>query len=489
MTSPGNQILNLSPAQDKAPSPQRAGESSDGIETPQASFINILQGSVESSQNETKNTKQVVLPYTDNVELLAGGDQFVSDVPLAGKILSSADGCSAEAGLSNQHTMSMTNRLASQVLDSSLLDIGPGKFEIVDSSVTDGVLHLKVVDKNNKPNVFAVSIPLEHLPKSVNMEMLQGAMQLPTELDLFGSEKLKLEDYFSELNLKEIQIASDREQKLTSSTTEPISTIVTAQNMGQVVTIQDKLLRHALGMPTENDSTDMRSAKENIGLEKNPSADSHSPSTADSSRSFLKVNTPVENLKLFGDAYLFEKYKVSRDQSGSSEGEEGVKIFSGLEGADRELGADKTTIRQVRFTLPDQIKSSFKSNIQTLTLRIEPEHLGPARLTLMMHNNKLQARVIVNNYHAKVAVETSLNQLVDQLSKAHIEVDHIDVMVDGNAARNGFFERRPQWHYRANRSERLNQSETVTLYRGSSIEDSVPRPTAYFRAGGVNILA
>jgi len=488
MTCPGNQILNLPPAQSKAHSPQRAVESSDGAETPQASFINILQGSVESSQNESKNTKQVVLLHTDNVESLASIDQYVYDAPLEGKILSDAGGHSGEAGLSNQLTMSMTDRLASQILDISLLDIAPGKFEIVDSSVTDGVLHLKVVDKNNKLNFFAVSIPLEHLPKSVNMEMLQGAMQLPTELDPFGPEKLKLEDYFSELNLKEIQIASGREQKLTSSAAEPIPTIVTAQNMGQVVTIQDKLLRHALGIPTENDSTDMRSAEENVGLEKNPSTDNHSASTVDASRSFLKVNTPVENLKLFGDASLFEKNEVSQDQSESTE-EKGMKIFSGLEIADQELGSDKTTIRQVRFTLPDQIKSSFKPNIQTLTLRIEPEYLGPARLTLMMHNDKLQARVIVKNYHAKVAVEASLNQLVDQLSKAHIEVDHIDVMVDGNAARNGFYKRRPQWHYRANRSERLDQSGTVTLHRGSPIEDSMPRPTAYFRAGGVNILA
>ena len=78
-------------------------------------------------------------------------------------------------------------------------------------------------------------------------------------------------------------------------------------------------------------------------------------------------------------------------------------------------------------------------------IKVEPEHLGPARLNLSMRGEALVARLVVDSVQARIAVEGSLHQLNDQLSRAGIKVDHLEVTVGGGEERLPFFERRPHF--------------------------------------------
>jgi flagellar hook-length control protein FliK len=147
-------------------------------------------------------------------------------------------------------------------------------------------------------------------------------------------------------------------------------------------------------------------------------------------------------------------------------------------------------VRPFRLVLPADIKSALRPNGQAISLRIEPEHLGPARLKLVMRDNILTARVMVKHAHAKIAIENSINNLVEQLTKAGIDVANIEVALSGGDGGNSQnqFERKAFWQHRVSSSvwnrlgNELNDIPSVTPVAYSSAY-------TYLRADGVNLLA
>jgi flagellar hook-length control protein FliK len=89
---------------------------------------------------------------------------------------------------------------------------------------------------------------------------------------------------------------------------------------------------------------------------------------------------------------------------------------------------------------------------------------------------------------AKAAVESSLDQLTQQLSRAGVQVQRIDVALDGGGMRNQFSDRRPEWYHDSGRTSarlaRESESEQVTSSTVLS-----PPVYEYLRIDGVNLLA
>lgn len=153
-----------------------------------------------------------------------------------------------------------------------------------------------------------------------------------------------------------------------------------------------------------------------------------------------------------------------------------------------ELAEFKAT-QMARFTLPENLNQMLKPNGRSLTLQIEPEHLGKARIHLAMKTEGLAARVVVDSEVARQAVEAGMDRLIEQLSKAHIDVDSIDVSVGGNGddsghlAQHRFFNNRSRMTINKSlENETLDSAATVAaahqLYVGGTIGRS-----------GVNVLA
>lgn len=164
--------------------------------------------------------------------------------------------------------------------------------------------------------------------------------------------------------------------------------------------------------------------------------------------------------------------------------------FASVEGM-RETGkvlTGKLSQREVRFTLPDDLASKLKPNGQSVTIRIDPDHLGPARLSLKMYGDKLSARITVETVGIKAVVEQSLDRLTQQLIKSGIEVERIEVALDGRQSGDQLSERHPQW----GRQARGMHFDEDILTESNEVSPVAPVSTvapARVGAGGVNVLA
>jgi hypothetical protein len=143
---------------------------------------------------------------------------------------------------------------------------------------------------------------------------------------------------------------------------------------------------------------------------------------------------------------------------------------------------------RARLALPETSLQTLRAGGQSVMLKIEPESLGPARIHLTVRHDMLTARVMVDTPLAKAAVESSLDQLADQLHRAGIGVDRLEVSLSSGDLRQQFFDRRPGWdaHFKA---------ASGTLTEETELEQVAPSPVfsqsteGYLRSDGVNLLA
>ncbi|MEA3297132.1 MAG: flagellar hook-length control protein FliK, partial [candidate division Zixibacteria bacterium] len=166
----------------------------------------------------------------------------------------------------------------------------------------------------------------------------------------------------------------------------------------------------------------------------------------------------------------------------------GASSFSGQIVAESAAGDEASAYRTVRFTLPDDIQNRLRPNGQTISIRIEPEHLGPARLALTIHQNKLRARVLVDSSEARILVEHSLDRLNRQLAKANIEVDYIEVAVDSDGPRDELFERQPHWNQKIAKAG-IGSNESIPVENVTATWSPPTTSNSYAGQDSVNILA
>ena len=143
---------------------------------------------------------------------------------------------------------------------------------------------------------------------------------------------------------------------------------------------------------------------------------------------------------------------------------------------------------KVKVELPANARAELLQNKQTVNIRIEPEHLGPARLSLIMNEGALRARVIVQSSQALAVIENSIEQLTDQLARADIKVDYIEVNVSSDDLQQNFYDRRPGWLKSQSKQVTFGDKDKETSE--SSTAMAIPAiPPAYIGTNGVNILA
>jgi len=187
------------------------------------------------------------------------------------------------------------------------------------------------------------------------------------------------------------------------------------------------------------------------------------------------------------------KFTSGKDASGVNRFDQ----MLGLDGQNQSGGntsaSDASQSRPVRVIIPETEMMKLRSSGQTIRLQLEPDTLGPARLTLTMQGNTLKAQVMVESYQAKAVVESSLQELTSQLGRANIKVDHISVEVASDGRDQQWqFERRPQWHSRSHASyagvagddENNETIDNSTILPGATVNERYG-----IRAGSVNLIA
>ncbi len=155
-----------------------------------------------------------------------------------------------------------------------------------------------------------------------------------------------------------------------------------------------------------------------------------------------------------------------------------------------EKGVSVTTraeVPAVRFVLPENVRESIIRPGNTITLRMEPEHLGSVRLTLTAHQDTIIGRVVVESPAARMAVESNVHILQNRLSEEGLHLEQLQVSVGGEQARQFAHSDGSQFG-QASTAQTLSSGRTAASIAATSAAPSMTGG-GYVNAGGVNWLA
>jgi flagellar hook-length control protein FliK len=153
-----------------------------------------------------------------------------------------------------------------------------------------------------------------------------------------------------------------------------------------------------------------------------------------------------------------------------------------------ETKANNETVVRPAIKLPENIHDLLKPYGKSVTLKIEPEHLGTATISLNMQQGALRARVVVESTAAKTMLENSLNQLVSQLAKSNITVDSVDVQVGGQSLTEHEFARHQQRQHRPYRNLNNRFADEKKLAAVTAQTSAISRYAFRAVPGGLNLV-
>ncbi|MCH9023748.1 MAG: flagellar hook-length control protein FliK [candidate division Zixibacteria bacterium] len=144
----------------------------------------------------------------------------------------------------------------------------------------------------------------------------------------------------------------------------------------------------------------------------------------------------------------------------------------------------------VKIVLPENFKLNTNQKTQTIMIRIEPDHLGPARLELKMTDDFLSAKLIVETVEAKIILESSISQLKEKLASADIKVENLEINVRSESS-NSHMSDKQQAHWQNQKAIRqFNRlDESLVSNEPAAMDAPINLRPQYAGAGGVNLLA
>ncbi len=382
-------------------------------------------------------------------------------------------------------------------------ELEPGKYEILSSQVQDGTVSLEVAGKDNPLQTVKLTLPLEDLKISGNArqngqsafgsDLMSQRVALGTE----NHDTSRLNDILSRLNLKEIEVKSVNVSKTTTESGEPLKISIVAEGTAGEMMIKGKLEKSRVRAIPTTPVKGSESAKAQSIEAARPilsSALSTQPDNDYLQGKLLsgnaKANTNIGTRTMVAESDIFDSLTSRNSGLQRTEAQQLYDNVFGYEtaGADEKSATESTSGKAIRLTLPQNLNSMLKPNGRAITLQIEPENLGPAKLSLSMVGDKLRARIVVESAPAKTALEADVDRLMSQLSKADIKVDHIEITLSQDNAHNEFLRRQPHWQHRM--VNRMPDAEDVHREQ-AGIPETMPIAATreYVGPAGVNVFA
>lgn len=395
----------------------------------------------------------------------------------------------------------IANKNLRELVGSQPVKLENAIYKVVDARINGDSLEMTVVSDDNNPQPVKLTVPAELLTNKQAGDALaavragDGRTSLISGVDRVAlaqngvSNSEKLDQLLANLNLKAVEVKLEPVTSAASTQKHQVTLQMFGVVDGNQIVIKSKLDRQKIDIRTN---------------ERNPASSSPRvsalPTVADGQKP-----TGAENAKL--DARSTERMvafsiqeasrrmpfdlidKLTADKTTTQFETTGLQTDNAAAKADIALRFDNgnTNTPTARLSLPPSFERMTRPTGQSVMLKIEPEQLGPARLHLSMDHNVLTARVTVESAVARMAVEHSLDQLTEQLSRAGIQVDRIQVALSDQESPEQFFHRRPNWAQPGN--NRSNNPEDPF-----ELEQVAPSPTLYsppeefVRADGVNLL-
>lgn len=373
--------------------------------------------------------------------------------------------------------------------DGLAIDLPPGRYDVVSANQSDGKLNLVLSSPDKQGAEIRLSIATSLLADRGD---LTGQILSPTErIDINGVPKAGtlFDKLLERLNVTEIAIKEAPQPADIKATATPVQVELIANESGNSVIIKAQLNRRELQARTgPRDSNGVDKSAGSIGARPDVSSELYKQPEP-------KPLTAVQRHMMSQSNAMNERQGNGLLESRQGESEF-VRLlaqpvnpdsFTDLSTADANKPIYRdNTLQSARLSLPYDARFQLRPNGQSIRLTIEPEHLGPAKLSLVMHGGHLSARVVVDSVAAQQAVEGSMHQLLDQLSQANIKVEKIDVAVSGGATGERQNARQP---FRPGRKPNLSHKLI-----GDTFDASPPALARMLSAGivasdGVNILA
>ena len=479
-----------------------------GSETAQNTTLEELPGDVTGKESQTAKPDFSLLFGLGEISEFGFsnplGTVTADDVEPITPDVANAKQVSNLAELMPSHGM-IAGQNVRNLLNGKPVEIETGDYRVVDVQITDKQVILRVEPENDPGSRIKMTLPLEQVtelagsmnsPRVADASWTAGQLSRVKLSENDRADAAKIEKLLSRLNLKELQITkantapAESGGQQTVAADEIVNVKITATRSGEEVALKMNMKAgelHAVKQPEAAQvvasNADVSPTEEGIIPNK---ATSETPSTIE------KTNDEL----LAQEVDLESSAKQSRTDKLSDAGNSGIgkpeqahpgSFFDRVSGTRTSL-EQQTTTPPARFTLPDNLAAALKTNSRSVMISVEPDHLGPARLHLAMHNDALTARLTVDSIHAKAAVESSLDQLTDQLARAGVKVHHVEVSVSGGDVGSNLFERRPVWNGKTKSAvpsmDRLFDANTTT-----STPTASDRSAGYVRADGVNVFA
>ncbi|HOP05808.1 MAG TPA: flagellar hook-length control protein FliK [candidate division Zixibacteria bacterium] len=484
-------------------------------------ITNVLPGNAEnfsmaldeaSQSSDTDSAKsllaalsgQVTLPVQaptaslENGISLNPGDQTVSSssIPSLDAVTVGIDGTIAQdqaadgsmfmptdESLSLPENLPLTNDSLRRLLQEVPTEIKTGAYTVEDSQVIDKKLSLSVHPSEQPSQTVKITLPAQILN-----DLNQTTSVQRVSLDGMSQTEQRMEQLLSDLNFKQLEISQGIDTEASEATTidtqKPVTVTLIAEENGSAFEIKSRL------MPSNITAVENRqAAKNDLSVDK---------VAADTAGYQPQNNTDQENCLVLRPAQpqsasVSPERNTSEFTTGSVQTNNTAVVDPGqMEFTDKtsDISSDtdsKTTTRQVLFDIPDRLNQTLKPNGQSVMIRIQPDHLGPARLKLSLQNDTIKATLTVETHEAKALIEGSLDKLSQQLDKADIKFDQIDVNVSSDDRGDQLFNRQSDW---SRRPRFIN--EKLDSLSFSTTESSVAMPiyeTAQLGSSGVNLLA
>jgi flagellar hook-length control protein FliK len=151
-----------------------------------------------------------------------------------------------------------------------------------------------------------------------------------------------------------------------------------------------------------------------------------------------------------------------------------------------EPGDTKTIQSPVRFSIVENINNETIKTGRTITIKMEPEHLGSIRLTLTSHHHGIIGRMVVNNPAALAVIESNIENLHQELSAKGVRLDAFQVSVGGEQTEKKSTSGEMNLSQRGGKVWSDNENKIVGQ---GEIMVGTSSAGTYINAGGVNWLA
>ena len=395
----------------------------------------------------------------------------------------------------NRETFFINNGNAiNELLSYEPVKIDQGKYQVLESKIKGDNLSLILSGNENQDEIIKLDIPLEILSGTDKKTNIESTNNGNSRVSLLDNKALNEEfsNLISKLKVKSIEIkqiddgVQHAKDNLENLLPKKLNLTVIAEDSGRAVVINSEIKRSDVKSFRKINSnshqielTDSRSGRElSIPVTMTGNSENKNPDSL-----------PSENKNFFNNSSLKTEMNLV-DKSWSFESKENSEIgLTDKLSEDKSSGAEKLEIKSTRFTLPDNIKSELSSRSKSVLIKLNPEHLGPAKLKLSLRNDILSARLLVDNVQVKAIVENSLDRLFDQLAKADIKVDKIEVAIDYGATGERMFNQNQHWKKQFFNKFEMDNEEFSREIKISEPIISRSLAQTYLSGTGVNILA